>query len=103
MRKAFVVMVTGMMLALGCGGGVKGIENSGKNLGNDIADSSVTKDLEDGGTKVGNDVADASVTKDVNEGANKAGDDVSGKKDAGAPPPASTAKPKGTKKPKPKK
>src|SRR5882757_8687532 len=92
MRKAIAFLVIASMSALACGG-VKGIENSGKKLGDDVADSSVTKDLEDAGTGVGNDVADASVTKDVSDAATKTGDDVSGKKDAGAAP--ATTKPKG--------
>jgi hypothetical protein len=101
MRKAIALVVIGSMCALACGG-VKGIENSGKKLGDDVADSSVTKDVEDAGTGVGNDVADASVTKDVSDGANKVGDDTGAKKDAGTAAPAT--KPKGGgKKPKPKK
>lgn len=99
MRKVFVVVVIGSMLVLACAGGVKGIENSGKKLGDDVADSSITHSIEDGGTKLGNEVADSSVTKDVGEGANKVGDDVSGK-DSGAPADKTKpAKPAAKKKP----
>jgi hypothetical protein len=100
MKKAFVTVFMGAVFAVACAGGVKGIENSGKKLGDDVKDAPLTKDLEEGGTKLGNEVADASVTKDVSEGANKVGDDVSGK-DAGAP--ATATKPTPAKKKKPKK
>jgi len=56
MRTTFVVMLAGSLFALGCGG-VKGIEKSGTSLGNDIADSSVTKDVAGAGNSVGNEVA----------------------------------------------
>lgn len=97
MKRAFVTVFLGAVFAVACAGGIKGIENSGKKLGDDVKDAPLTKDIEEGGTKLGNEVADASVTKDVSDGANKVGDDVSGK-DAGAP-----AKPTPAKKKKPKK
>ncbi len=98
MRKAFVVMVVGSVLGLGCGG-VKGLEKSGTSLGNDIADSSVTHDIADAGTSVGNDVADSSVTHDVADAGNSVGNDVA-PKDAGATTAAAPTKKKPGKKPK---
>ncbi len=98
MRKAFVVLGV-WSLCLGCGGGVKGIQDTGNKLGNDVADSSVTKDVSDAGTNVGNDVADSSVTKDVSDAGTNVGNDVAPKKDAGAPPAATTEKPPAKKPP----
>ncbi len=83
MRKIVAALGIGTLLAFGCAGGVKGLQQSANNLGNDVADSSVTTDIADGATKAGNDVADSSVTKDVADAGNTAANDVA--PDAGAP------------------
>ena len=99
MRKTLVVLGLGSLAVVACAGGVKGLQDSSKNLGNDIADSSVTKDIADAGTNAGNDIADSSVTKDVADAGKNTANDIAPNADAGGPPDKKKPKPK----PKPKK
>src|SRR5262245_1565567 len=85
MRKSLVALGLASLFALACAGGVKGLEDSSKNLGNDIGDSSVTKDIADAGSNAGNDIADSSVTKDVADAGKNTANDIDPKADAGAP------------------